>query len=169
MPQDVGGGDCEHTPYLQARKKIHVGASAQGTTFHNKPDNLPVLLKDCTFMKVQCGVPLKALDTTRSSVSFSEVLTSVFRPTERAAPYGHTACCGMPLSFAKNVEPPQASKSGEDDVTVSGDTHSKLSASMRFDVAIVPQKEWDQLFEMALQAASSRIVTTDNQNGPYSF
>jgi hypothetical protein len=103
--------------------------------------------------------------TVRSDFTFAEDLTSVFRPTKRSATSGQMANqsrLGMPSSFAENHDQP--CKFVEDDTYVFVNGPRKPSPSVKFDVAIVPQKEWDQLFEMALKAASWRIVTPDIQS-----
>ncbi len=164
MLHDIDGINSEDDPQLQATNPMIFGSSAQDM-FHNQSD-LSFLIKDCKSTRRECCMPLVAPDTMRSGFSFSEVVTSVFRPTKRAAShgYGQLAFRGMPPSIAINGEPPR-----NYEINKSVDIHNKTHPSEKLDVAVVPQKEWDQLFEMALKAASWRIVTTDIQKTSYTY
>ena len=142
----------EHDPHLQTTQQMILGALEQEPFEHNHCD-LSFLMKDCNSTKPECGVPLVALTTTRSSFSFSEVIMSVSRPTKRAAASGQIDR-GTPPSFETNsVQPSKL------EIKEFGEIYSKPPPSVKFDVAVVPQEEWDQLFELALKAVSRRIVT----------
>jgi hypothetical protein len=155
--------NSEDDPQLQATHQMIFGSSAQDM-LHNQSD-LSFLIEDCKSTRQKRCVPLVPPDTMRSGFSFSEV-TSVFRPTKRAAShgYGQMAFRGMPSSIAINSEQPSNYEINE-----SVDIYNKLHPSVKLDVAVVPQKEWDQLFEMALKAASWRIATTDIQKTSYTY
>ncbi len=125
-------------------------------------------LNDCDFPRKHSAEPL--MDSHTDDFSYSENWKSEFRPTKRTkrvAASGHLACPRIPPSFASSSEHP--GKSWEDGIQVSVLVPSKPPPSVKLDVAVVPQKGWDQLFEMALKAASWRIATPDIQDASCSF
>jgi hypothetical protein len=164
--QDIAREIDGDSPHLQVTKQINFGAITQDNVFQYNQSDLSFLLQEKS-TRPEYGLPLEAPDTISSGFSFSEVVTSVSRPTKRAAACGQMNCYCVPPTVAKNNE--QSCNSGHVEINESSDVHSKPSPSVKFDVAVVPQKEWDQLFEMALKVTSWRIVTNDFHHTSPSF
>ena len=105
---------------------------------------------DLSFLSYDLNRSSQQIKTSKAGFSFSEVLTTVF-PNQSTF---QDDTCSM-HSFQKVSCKQQTAYL---DVST---WRSESSPSNTCDVAIVPQTEWDLLFEMALKAASWRMAPTD--------